>query len=59
MKSASAIRKDLEQTLKTYINFITAMKDIPGWEVFYADINEFVKAAKNSSIKTKDKNETI
>lgn len=50
MKSASAIRKDLEQTLKSYINLMTVMKDVPGWELFYNDNNEFVKAAKNSSI---------
>jgi len=33
------------------------MKDVRGWEVFYADTNELVKAAKNSSIaKTKEEN---
>jgi hypothetical protein len=57
MKSASAIRKNLEKTLKSYINLVTVMKDVPGWEVFYADTNELVKAAKNSSIvKTKEEN---
>ncbi|CAD7800046.1 hypothetical protein CHRY9390_00574 [Chryseobacterium aquaeductus] len=49
MKSASGIRKHLEKTLKAYLTIITAMKEVQGWEVFYADINELVKAAKNSS----------
>ncbi|MCU7616961.1 DUF6261 family protein [Chryseobacterium sp. PBS4-4] len=50
MKSASGIRKHLEKTLKSYLNFVTALKDIAGWEVFYADLNELVKAAKNSTL---------
>ncbi|MBD3904170.1 DUF6261 family protein [Chryseobacterium sp. Ch-15] len=51
MKSASAIRRDLEKTLKSFLSLITAMKDIPDWKLLYADSNELVKAAKNSSIK--------
>lgn len=51
MTSASAIRKDLEKILKSYFGLITAMKDVPGWELFYSDTNELVKAAKNSEIK--------
>lgn len=50
MTSASAIRRDLEKTLKSYLNLISVMKEVSGWETFYADINELVKAAKNSSI---------
>ncbi|HBV17765.1 DUF6261 family protein [Chryseobacterium carnipullorum] len=50
MKSASAIRKDLEKNLKTYISLLTVMKNVPGWELFYNDVNELVKAAKNSSV---------
>jgi len=52
MKSASAIRQDLEKNLKTYLNLLTAMKDVPGWEISYADVNEQVKAARNSSVAT-------
>lgn len=48
MASASAIRKDLEKNLKSYINLLTAMKDVTGWELVYNDTNELVKAAKNS-----------
>ncbi|MCX8523157.1 DUF6261 family protein [Chryseobacterium formosus] len=53
MTSASAIRKDLEKNLKTYLNLLTAMKDVSGWELLYNDTNELVKAAKNSA-KPKD-----
>jgi len=49
-KSASGIRKDLEKTLKSFLNLITAMKNIADWQLFYADINELVKAAKNSNM---------
>lgn len=55
MKSASSIRKDLEKALRSYLNFITVMKDITGWELLYADINELVKAAKNSSVADHEK----
>jgi len=55
MTSASAIRKDLERTLKSYLNLLTAMKDVPGWELLYSDTNEFVKAAKNSEVKKEEK----
>ncbi|MBO6183868.1 MAG: hypothetical protein J6O88_04125 [Chryseobacterium sp.] len=51
MKSASAIRRDLEKTLKSFLSLITAMKDIPDWKLLYADSNELVKAAKNSTLK--------
>lgn len=50
MTSASAIRKELEKTLKTYMSLLTAMNSVPGWELLYSDTNELVKAAKNSSL---------
>ncbi|MGO4710508.1 DUF6261 family protein [Chryseobacterium sp. 2TAF14] len=49
MKSATTIRRDLEKTLKSLLSLITAMKDVLDWELLYADINELVKAAKNST----------
>ncbi|MEG0925018.1 DUF6261 family protein [Chryseobacterium sp.] len=58
MTSATAIRKDLEKNLKSYINLLTVMKDVPGWELCYSDVNEHVKAAKNSSLVNKNKNDT-
>lgn len=51
MTSASAIRKDLEKNLKTYLGLLTAMKNVPGWQLLYSDTNELVKAAKNSEVK--------
>lgn len=48
MTSATAIRKNLEKNLKSYINLLTAMQDVAGWELLYSDTNELVKAAKNS-----------
>jgi len=49
-KSASGIRRDLEKSLKSLLNLITAMKDVPDWQLFYGDVNELVKAAKNSNL---------
>jgi hypothetical protein len=36
--------------LKSFLNLITAMKDVTDWKLFYADVNELVKAAKNSDL---------
>lgn len=49
-KSASAIRNNLEETLKSFIGLLTAMKDVADWKLFYNDVNELVKAAKNSKL---------
>lgn len=54
MTSASAIRRVLEKNLKTYINLLTAMKNVPDWKLLYSDTNELVKAAKNSEVKKKE-----
>ncbi|MBD8082035.1 DUF6261 family protein [Chryseobacterium caseinilyticum] len=54
MTSASAIRHDLEKNLKTYLNLLTAMKDVRDWKLLYSDTNELVKAAKNSEVKRKE-----
>lgn len=50
MQSASAIRKSLEKNLKSYIRLLTLMKGVSGWELFHNDVNELVKAAKNSTV---------
>lgn len=55
MTSASAIRKDLEKNLKTYLDLLTAMKDVSGWQLLYSDTNELVKAARNSEVKKDEK----
>lgn len=49
MQSASSIRRTLEKTLKSYLSFLTAMKDMAEWKEAYSEINELVKAAKQSS----------
>lgn len=56
MTSASAIRQDLEKNLRSYLNLLVIMKDVPGWELLYSDNNELVKAAKNSEVKKKEEN---
>jgi hypothetical protein len=32
------------------------MKDIPDWKLLYADLNELVKAAKNSTLNKPENN---
>jgi hypothetical protein len=54
LPSASAIRKNLEVALKNYLNLLTAMKSVENWKLIYADINEIVKAAKNSTLAIKN-----
>ncbi|MGE6395255.1 DUF6261 family protein [Chryseobacterium scophthalmum] len=56
MKNASAIRRDLEKILKSFLSLITAMKDIQDWKLLYADLNELVKAAKNSTLNKPENN---
>lgn len=48
MDSATSLRKNLQTQLKTYLDLVTAMKSVDGWQNLYADLNELVKAAKNS-----------
>lgn len=56
MKNASAIRRDLEKKLKSFLSLITAMKDIQDWKLLHADLNEQVKAAKNSTLNKPENN---
>lgn len=55
--TATNVRKRLETALNNYFKLLAAMKDVPGWELIYADINELVKAARNSSLPGGDKEE--
>ena len=50
LPSASSIRTNLEKALKNYYSLLTAMKDVDDWKMIYADINELVKSAKNSTV---------
>ena len=46
--SASIGRKKFEQALRNYLRFVTAMRNVPGWEDLYSDLNEVMKAARLS-----------
>lgn len=54
LTSATASRKELESVLRAYLNTITVMKDVPEYTKLYHDLNEIVKAAKNSNVKTNE-----
>ena len=43
--TATAIRGKLEGALRNYFSLLEAMKDLPDWEMMYAEINELVKKA--------------
>jgi len=57
METASALRSDLEIAIRNYLNLITAMKQFEGWRNLHAVLNEYVKSARNSHRKRKDKSE--
>lgn len=44
LPSATAIRKDLEKSLRAYLDFVAVMKNQPEWKELYQEINELVKA---------------
>ena len=46
--NASAGRRKLEKALKNYLRFVTAMRDVDGWQDLYSDLNEVMKAARLS-----------
>ena len=46
--SASSLRKRLENSIRNYLQFVRAMKDVDGWSLLYAELNELAKAARNS-----------
>ena len=56
LPSASTIRKNLESAIKNYLALLTAMKNVDNWKLIFADINEIVKAAKNSTLTVKNNN---
>lgn len=44
--SASTMRRELESALKTYLDFLSVMKNIAPWTDLYQEIYELVKAAR-------------
>ena len=47
-KSASSLKAGLIQDLRNYLNLVSAMKYVAGWDTLYAQLNEVAKAANNS-----------
>jgi hypothetical protein len=47
-------RVNLEMAMNNYLNLVTAMNQMEGWFDLYFELNEVVKAAKNSAKKSKD-----
>lgn len=50
LPSATSLRRGLEIHLRTYLDFLSAMKSVSGWEGTYAEINELVKDARQSTL---------
>lgn len=46
--SASTMRKNLERALRTYLDYLEVMKNLPQWKDLYQEIAELVKTARNS-----------
>lgn len=46
--SASSLRKRLENSICNYLQFVHSIKDVDGWSLLYAELNELAKAASNS-----------
>ena len=52
IKPASVLRKDLEKTLKRFLDYVTLMIDTPSWKPLYNQLNE--KQNSNFTIFTKN-----
>lgn len=52
--SASALRRGLEADLRVFLGFMTNMKEVPGWGIFYNEVNELAKAAKKKEVKNEE-----
>ena len=58
MQSATKLRKELEQILRTYFEYVKTMKKLKDWDDLYNDFNELIKSAKNSTVTINEKTET-
>lgn len=54
--SATALRKEIEFHIRSLLNLIKAMQHVSEWSKLYLEVNEIIKAAKNSNHQTNDKN---
>jgi hypothetical protein len=59
MQSATSCRKSLEVALRNYLNLAAAMSTLTGWDALAAELNEVVKAAKNSKQATTQKENPV
>ncbi len=59
IKSASILRKDMEKSLKRYLDYVTLMIDTPQWKPLYNQLNEYVKASKKTSNNKEEKESLI
>ena len=48
-ESATSIRRSLESSIRNYLSLVTAMNQVDGWRELYIELNELVKAARNSN----------
>lgn len=44
LPSATAIRKSLEKSLRSYLDFLSVMQNLPQWNALYLEVSELVKA---------------
>lgn len=58
MESATSLRQHLESAIRNYLNVVKAMNPLPGWKELYAEIDEVVKAVRNSKMDTPKKDST-
>jgi hypothetical protein len=47
-ESASSLRRQLEGALRNYYTMVSSMRSVDGWAALDAELNEAVKAARNS-----------
>lgn len=54
-KSASASRKELENSLRNLFSVVSGMRTLPEWKPLYHDLDQLIKEARQSNRDEKDK----
>ena len=57
-ESASSSRRNIETAIRNYLNVVKAMYTLPGWKELYTELDEVVKAVRNSKMDTPKKDST-
>ena len=59
MNSASGIRQELQEALRNYFGYVSALRNQPPYKDLYADLNELIKSVRQSNRQSKknEKNE--